>query len=561
MFTDLFLVSFRILYPALGLAMAVSREADVAVWLHNKLGSTDDLWSGSSICSQLSRDRLLSIQDCFHTLQPHVKVKLMLAFLHMPKRNVEEWRPEINEILQMAQDDTDQWVAMTGNIMRTFADSGTINSDVDGHHHFFHEIAADMKKVVRKTQDVGMTPMECCYLSRNAQQSVTGQPHQPVKHFALKRKPKSAALRAELLHKSTEAANHLKRTGGSSVPYKIRSSAKILDDNTPMRGIPSSRLPHAHGGSFAGSLSRSFAGNTPLGQRANSQREGGIKLLAIEEMPVGPKEAKRRRKEKEREAIELQKKEKEAQAATPDYAAGLVAPGVPNITPTTVSGPSGPSYIPAGGNRPVVVTSLVTQPALVSTTQLARENLETQLKNQVSAQGVTVGHMQSSSVETIRIQTPQAITTPQIVASTAVPGALQPGSTTVLQPKQNQPGTAPANTTPNQNPAQPNQQKKGLSLTREQMLAAQEMFRTSNKVTRPEKALILGFMAGSRDNPCPQQGDIVNIRLSEDFDSIQQPDMTFKPMVVDTYIQMNYATGEWRRVKKYRERELDVDGD
>ena len=33
---------------------------------------------------------------------------------------------------------------------------------------------------------------------------------------------------------------------------------------------------------------------------------------------------------------------------------------------------------------------------------------------------------------------------------------------------------------------------------REQMIEAQEMFRTSNKVTRPEKALILGFMAGSR---------------------------------------------------------------
>lgn len=30
------------------------------------------------------------------------------------------------------------------------------------------------------------------------------------------------------------------------------------------------------------------------------------------------------------------------------------------------------------------------------------------------------------------------------------------------------------------------------------MLEAQEMFRAANKVTRPEKALILGFMAGSR---------------------------------------------------------------
>ena len=33
---------------------------------------------------------------------------------------------------------------------------------------------------------------------------------------------------------------------------------------------------------------------------------------------------------------------------------------------------------------------------------------------------------------------------------------------------------------------------------RDQMYAAQEMFKTANKVTRPEKALILGFMAGSR---------------------------------------------------------------
>lgn len=35
-------------------------------------------------------------------------------------------------------------------------------------------------------------------------------------------------------------------------------------------------------------------------------------------------------------------------------------------------------------------------------------------------------------------------------------------------------------------------------LQRDQMYAAQEMFKTANKVTRPEKALILGFMAGSR---------------------------------------------------------------
>ena len=47
---------------------------------------------------------------------------------------------------------------------------------------------------------------------------------------------------------------------------------------------------------------------------------------------------------------------------------------------------------------------------------------------------------------------------------------------------------------------------------REQALEAQEMFRTANKVTRPEKALILGFMAGSRDNPCPHLGNMFDLR-------------------------------------------------
>ena len=58
------------------------------------------------------------------------------------------------------------------------------------------------------------------------------------------------------------------------------------------------------------------------------------------------------------------------------------------------------------------------------------------------------------------------------------------------------------------------QVRKQLTLTKEQMFEAQEMFRTANKVTRPEKALILGFMAGSRDNPCPHLGKNEN----KDFD-------------------------------------------
>lgn len=121
------------------------------------------------------------------------------------------------------------------------------------------------------------------------------------------------------------------------------------------------------------------------------------------------------------------------------------------------------------------------------------------------------------------------------------PAAPAPAAPTSPLTPSTPPATAPAAQTPpvamvapqTQPPAQP-QPKKNLSLTvgtlgppacacracwvsagrpgthtlslpssqREQMFAAQEMFKTANKVTRPEKALILGFMAGSRGSAC-----------------------------------------------------------
>lgn len=46
-----------------------------------------------------------------------------------------------------------------------------------------------------------MLPLECRYLNKNALTTLAGPLTPPVKHFQLKRKPKSATLRAELLQK------------------------------------------------------------------------------------------------------------------------------------------------------------------------------------------------------------------------------------------------------------------------------------------------------------------------------------------------------------------------
>ncbi|KAL4231717.1 hypothetical protein ACF0H5_009293 [Mactra antiquata] len=538
---------------------------DTALWLHNKLGSTDDLWSGKTICSQLSQDKLQNIHSCFHTLQPHVKAKLMLSFLHIPRRNVDLWKSQLEEILMAAIHDTDQWVSMVGEILRTYPATGALNLELEDNNGTFAEVLSDLKKLVKRSVDLKMLPMECQFLNKTALVATTGQQPQPTKHFALKRKPKSATLRAELLQKSSEVAMNKKRNGSDYLPIKVRSFAKKMGDTTPIKGI--SAKNNTSGGFLSpnsiGRKSNLLGGSgTSIGgtpNRMNSlKKEGGIKLLEIGEQPLGPKEAKRRKRMAEIEALEQSKKDKEAEKAantnslsndsvpyTPDYAAGLVAPTtskVVGISITSTVSSSLPStqtvsYVPATTTR---IVNPAADSAVSSDTQTARDNLQQQLQQQLGQSQVRTTTVLPSIGQTFQ----QQMTTNQ-----NVPSAGQP-----LQPIQ----TSPQNNVPQppvgtQQQQQQQQPKKGLSLTREQMVEAQEMFKNSNKVTRPEKALILGFMAGSRENPCPQQGNILSIRLSEAREMVTMPDQTQKRMLVDTFFQMNYSTGEWKRVKKFRE--------
>uniref|UniRef100_T1IIP8 HDAg domain-containing protein n=1 Tax=Strigamia maritima TaxID=126957 RepID=T1IIP8_STRMM len=539
--------------------MALVRDSDTSLWLHNKLGTSNDLWSGGSICSQLNQDVLRNVKECFIDLQVQVKLKLLLAFLHIPRRNVEEWRVELEEILEIALADGDQWVSMLAEILKTYPATGTLNLEVEENSKIFTDLVADLKKIVRKSSDLAMLPMECLYLNKNSLNALIGHQAQPVKHFTLKRKPKSAALRAELLQKSNDALNSSKRNVPISVPIRSRGLIKkwmirviylfklpnaffLLKKNyfiAPLKGLPS-RSPMAGFRSPPTGLSR--LGSTPSSlirpptRTPAGKKDGGIKLLDINEQPMGyGREAKRRKKQAEMEVVEQQKKEKEtsqtgtpAAMATPDYAIGLVSTGLSTQLSTTSTS---------------------------SVLQQTRENLQQTL--------------QQTQVRTQMVTTPINIPT---VTATAIVVTQQPVQTQQSQPQQQQQQTVQASATPQ--PAQPVQvqqvqiqpsqtiavaqlqpqqtPKKGLSLTKEQIQEAQEMFRTSNKVTRPEKALILGFMAGSRENPCPHLGNVVTIKLNEDKEIMQPSDGNSVTMLVETHFQMNYNNGEWKRIKKYR---------
>ena len=78
------------------------------------------------------------------------------------------------------------------------------------------------------------------------------------------------------------------------------------------------------------------------------------------------------------------------------------------------------------------------------------------------------------------------------------------------------------------------------------------MFSNSNKLSRVEKALILGFIAGSRENPNPERGPIITIKLNEAEEIYTAPNGMQHKVIGETYFQMNYDTGDYKKLKKIR---------
>ena len=179
---------------------------------------------------------------------------------------------------------------------------------------------------------------------------------QPTKHFHLKRKPKAAALKADLMQKSIEAANKIKSSNSSAFPARVRTMPKKMSDTTPLKGLPSRPLQ-----------SSGFrAPRVSLPNRQNAKKEGGVKLLDINEQPIGYSATKKRKRQQENEEKKAAEEagvggqqNHQTQNAhvkseniapqnnpTPDYAANLAGASIHN----NVVAP--PAYVPPTPQAP-----------------------------------------------------------------------------------------------------------------------------------------------------------------------------------------------------------------
>nr|KAF6501555.1 negative elongation factor complex member A [Molossus molossus] len=172
--------------------MASMRESDTGLWLHNKLGATDELWAPPSIASLLTAAVIDNIRLCFHGLSSAVKLKLLLGTLHLPRRTVDEMKGALTEIIQLAALDSDPWVLMVADILKSFPDTGSLNLDLEEQNPNVQDILGELREKATECEASAMLPLECRYLNKSALTTLAGPLTPP--------EPRPATVQAEGAH-------------------------------------------------------------------------------------------------------------------------------------------------------------------------------------------------------------------------------------------------------------------------------------------------------------------------------------------------------------------------
>ena len=85
-------------------------------------------------------------------------------------------------ILEVGLHDSEPWVSMLADLMRTFPSTGQLNTEVsapDTNRKIYMDLLSELRKTLKKHGDQtdSVLPLECHFLNKNAFISVVG--HQP----------------------------------------------------------------------------------------------------------------------------------------------------------------------------------------------------------------------------------------------------------------------------------------------------------------------------------------------------------------------------------------------
>jgi len=538
-------------------------EANTSTWLQNKLGSVLELWVPSSISGIIKTTKIDNILRCFHVLSTAVKVKLLLGILHLPRRNLDEMKHTIDGMIEKALEDNDLWVQLVANMVKTYPLTVNLNLDLNC-NDIAQNVVNQLKEKVPTLHHYSTLPLECKVVNKSSLKNMVGTIPQPVNHFVLMKKPKSHTLRAELLRKSEEAQLQIKKNKGLKkfASVKQRDATQRRKEMTTMK--PSMNRFFMKSDHYE---KRNVILTPQIATKRHRTQERGTKLLDISEQPVAvhdvpQREAKRRKKLKQ-EQIQMKMQQDKPQIS-----------GEVNISEEksleTGGGDADESKIVKFDLRDSPDESDEDYYERNSKKSDSFENFVNCYKNQNQRCNLEKQHSKNISETTsVRSQEhmlatsttkeitineleyvgnnnnlPQRMVVP--IETNKISNGQQYFQATIsanhhhirsnLQTLINEPTVSAA-----VNEVEEPQQR--LSLSKEQMDSARKIFQHSNKLSRPEKAVVLGFIAGSRKNPYPEQGNVVTILVNEERINCNNEDDKNNSSIRQTLLELHYETG------------------
>uniref|UniRef100_T2M5I2 Negative elongation factor A n=1 Tax=Hydra vulgaris TaxID=6087 RepID=T2M5I2_HYDVU len=579
--------------------MTFNVEQDTLGWLRNKLSSSENAWSSTTIASQLNETMLKYIYDSFLQLEAKEKIQLLLSFLEIPLRNMESYKENLNRITYLAQTDTNEWVKVAATIVSDYPNTQTICSSLEEVTTCFSETLEDVKTEVERLKlpiSSSTLPLECPYLNPTILNYMCGTQPAPVKHFTLRRKPKSAALRAKIAQKASDTSIQKR------VPATLSSSKankKVVSQANKITAVSSHCKAFLKSSSVPKKTKLLDIADQPVGVREQKKRKKVLEMEAQEKKKILKQQKHEDEKQDEAESSSDEENEESGEEASCIDSAtslddsnqddtvtklSLETPAYALLPDASAIGP-GPQLnknigLPPQLNKNIGPPSQIHKDPVLFTSQnfpYSHNMLQSDLRHPFdynpssSAQSLHLQRelqMRVQEEQEMRLHEHQQRYSQQLQQQQQQPMFSMYGTPSCLPGLNttptniNMPLESPAISLSHQipqptqshhvaQPTQPQPPKKNYILSREQMLAAHEMFNSSNRITRAEKALILGFMAGNRENPFPQQGPIITIKLSENIEK-DDNQVEGPQKLVEMLFEMNYDSGNWRRLKRTR---------
>ncbi|VDN07700.1 unnamed protein product [Thelazia callipaeda] len=506
------------------------RDLDLVQWLNNKLGDTSELWCGRQAASLLSREMLVELETCFQALEPHVKLKIVLAIPHLSYRLLTLWKEPIINLLDLARRDADDWVEMVANMYKDYPNRYAIVPVFYNEDSFFNKSLDELRKIVKNhftNNNLRLLPPELCSVSQNAIKARFGITEiETRKHFNLKRRAKSSVLKAELL-KSLEIAcsrnkNQKYDVVSTSFPIRLRSTLRKPNNDLPMRGIPNTNTCK---------LSAGFTNEPRKFPRQLIRREGGAKFIEIGELPQS---LSARRKELEAEERARKHHERELQRKRMQAEKDVKRATITVQKPKTTSA------------------------AIENSTSAMSENLS-------SLQDAHASYVPKNII-------PDASVISIFAPVTAV-------ANNNMKPVLTKPcmsyGDVREVPTVHAKPHQRSQETERELFAYRQ---CEEMLASANVLNEEGHRMVAAFMSGNKGgqisaschvfpfhpknllvvdkslsvHPYPHLGDVLTLKLSESYEDELRSDGTEQKLRVETFFQMDYRTGEWKRLRKSR---------